>query len=102
MAASAGALLHRVSVASDAAASSVALAFLRRPRSAQPEPKEETMPIHRMNELLHLTRAELCDLEARAMSALDDSPVASVERARADINLRNIRRVRAWRDLAPE
>jgi len=64
------------------------------------KPKEETMHILRMIELLHMTRPELCDLECRDGALRLASGVR--RRARATINLLNIRRVLAWRDLAPD
>lgn len=54
-----------------------------------------------MNELLRLTRAELCDLEMRALSVLPDCPETSTARSNLLFNLRNIRRVLAWLDQAP-
>ncbi len=59
------------------------------------------MQLLKMAELMHLTRIELCDLEARNNRALPETPEGSVERAHVIINLRNIRRVLSWRDLAP-
>jgi hypothetical protein len=62
---------------------------------------EETMRVLTINELLRLTRIELCDLATRIANELptfsDDSP----ERANALTSLRNIRFVLARRDYPP-
>ena len=58
------------------------------------------MHILTMSELLHLTRVELCDHEARAVTAMHELPEGSG--ARASANLRNVRRVLTWRELAPQ
>jgi hypothetical protein len=62
---------------------------------------EETMRVLTINELLRLTRQELCDLAVRITAALPEFPEGSVERANALINLRNIRWVLARRAPAP-
>lgn len=49
------------------------------------------MRVMTINELLRLTRRELCDLAARITSNLPRYPEGSVERANALTNLRNIR-----------
>jgi hypothetical protein len=53
-------------------------------------------------ELMRLTRAELCGLESEIKMALPEYPDASPQRYTAERNLRSIRRVLAWHDLAPE
>ena len=60
------------------------------------------MRVLTMTELMRLTRTELCGLESEIAMALPEHPEASSERNIADRNLRNIRRVLAWYDLAPE
>lgn len=55
-----------------------------------------------MTELMKLTRTELCGLEQRITADLTAHPEGSPERTAATRNLRNIRRVIAWYDLAPE
>jgi hypothetical protein len=62
---------------------------------------EETMQVLTINELMRLTRIELCDLAARITNAFPDFPEGSAERANAHINLGNIRRVLARRDFSP-
>ena len=52
-------------------------------------------------ELMRLTRAELCGLETEVRTALPEHPEASPERYVAERNLRSIRRVLAWYDVAP-
>ena len=55
-----------------------------------------------INELLRLTRSELCGLECQITMALPDHPEGSPERTNAERSLHNIRRVLRWYDLAPE
>lgn len=62
---------------------------------------EETMRVYSINELLRLTRNELCSLLVQISSALPTFPEGSPERTVAYINLRNIRAVLARRDLSP-
>jgi hypothetical protein len=62
---------------------------------------EETMRVLTINELMRLTRIELCALAARVTNALADYPEGSTERLNAQINLRNIRSVLARRDFSP-
>jgi hypothetical protein len=62
---------------------------------------EETMRVLTLTELMRLTRIELYDLLTWITSALADFPEGSVERANAILNLGNIRRVLARRDLSP-
>jgi hypothetical protein len=62
---------------------------------------EETMRVLTINELLRMTRQELCDLAARITAALSNNPEGSAEHTKALINLRNIRWVLARRDFSP-
>jgi hypothetical protein len=62
---------------------------------------EETMRVLTLNELMRLTRIELCALAARMTTALSEFPEGSYEYATAYINLWNIRRVLARCDLFP-
>jgi hypothetical protein len=62
---------------------------------------EETMRVLTLNELMRLTRIELCGLAARITNALADFSEGSTERLNAQINLRNIRSVLARGDLSP-
>ena len=62
---------------------------------------EETMRVLTLTELMRLTRIELCDLFTRITAALPDFPEGSAERANALLNLGNIRRILARRDLSP-
>jgi len=59
------------------------------------------MRLMTINELLHLTRRELCDLAARITADLRHYPEGSVEHGNALTNLRNIRWVLARRDFSP-
>jgi hypothetical protein len=63
---------------------------------------EETMEVLTMTELMRLTRAELCGLESRVRITMPAHPEGSPERNNAVRNLRNIRRVLTWYNLAPE
>jgi hypothetical protein len=63
---------------------------------------EEKMLVLTINELLRLTRIELCGLDCEITMALPDHTKGSPEGDIALRNLRNIRRVLAWYDLAPE
>ena len=65
------------------------------------ETMEEMMRVPTLNELMRLTRIELCALAAQITSALTDFPEGSTERLNALINLRNIRSVLARRDFSP-
>ncbi|MGO9005905.1 MAG: hypothetical protein ACLQIQ_01925 [Beijerinckiaceae bacterium] len=58
------------------------------------------MRVLTINELLRLTRKELCDLAARIAAALADYPEGSAEYAAALITLRNIRFALARRDFS--
>jgi len=60
------------------------------------------MEVLTLKELMRLTRTELCGLETRIATGLPDYPEDSPDRTTAERNLRNIRRVIAWYDLAPE
>jgi hypothetical protein len=62
---------------------------------------EETMRVLTINELLRLTRIELCDLVNRITTELPTFPDSSPERANALTTLRNIRYVLARRDFSP-
>ena len=65
------------------------------------ETMEETMRVLTINELMRLTRIELCALAAQMTKALTEFPEGSTERLNAQINLRNIRAVLARRDFSP-
>jgi hypothetical protein len=62
---------------------------------------EEIMRVLTINELLRLTRIELCDLAQRITNELPTFPEGSPERADALTSLRNIRLVLARRDFSP-
>jgi hypothetical protein len=62
---------------------------------------EETMRVLTINELMRLTRIELCDLIQRITSELPTFPDGSPKRVNAFTNLRNIRYVLARRDYSP-
>lgn len=59
------------------------------------------MRVLTINELLRLTRIELCDLAQRITNELPTLPEDSPERANALASLRNIRHVLARRDFSP-
>ena len=59
------------------------------------------MRVLTINELMRLTRIELCALAAQITNALAELPENSTERLNAQINLRNIRSVLARRDFSP-
>ena len=59
------------------------------------------MRVLTINELMRLSKIELCDLLARITNLLPDFPEGSAEREAAHINLRNIRTVLARHDLTP-
>jgi hypothetical protein len=59
------------------------------------------MRVLTINELLRLTRIELCDLARRVTSELRKYPEGSPERANAVTSLRNIRYALARRDYSP-
>ena len=65
------------------------------------ETMEETMRILTLNELMRLTRTELCALAAEMTNALTEFPEDPSARINAQINLRNIRTVLARRDFSP-
>jgi hypothetical protein len=54
-----------------------------------------------INELMRLTRIELCDLARRITNELPTFPDGSTERANALTSLRNIRYALARRDYSP-
>jgi hypothetical protein len=60
---------------------------------------EETMRVLTINELMRLTRIELCNLAAKITNELAAFPDDSPEYADALTTLRNIRFVLARRDL---
>jgi len=60
----------------------------------------ETMRVLTINELLRLTRIELCDLAQLITNELPVFPEGSPERANALTSLRNIRFVLARRDYS--
>jgi hypothetical protein len=63
---------------------------------------EETMKVVlTIDELMRLTRIELCKLAQRITNELPTFPDGSPERANAFISLRNIRYVLARRDYSP-
>jgi hypothetical protein len=62
---------------------------------------EETMRVLTINELLRLTRIELCDLAQRITKELSKFPAGSPQRAGALTSLRNIRYMLARRDYSP-
>jgi hypothetical protein len=62
---------------------------------------EEIMRVLTINELLRLTRIELCDLAQRITNELPKFPEGSPERADALTSLRNIRYALARRDYSP-
>jgi hypothetical protein len=101
VAASAEALLLFVPVASDAAASSVAVGLRQKAAIGAAKTMEETMQVLSIKELMRLTRIELIDLLVRITNALPDMPEGSENRQIALINLRNIRSVLARHDLTP-
>ena len=59
------------------------------------------MRVLTINELMRLTRKELCDLAARITNILPEFPEGSPENVAARITLRRIRRVLARRDFSP-
>ena len=59
------------------------------------------MRVLTINELLRMTRKELCDLAARITAALPNYPEGSAELDNALANLRNIRWALARRDFSP-
>jgi hypothetical protein len=62
---------------------------------------EETMRVLTINELMRLTRTELCGLAARITAELPTFREGSPQRTAACITLRNIRFVLARRDYSP-
>jgi hypothetical protein len=60
---------------------------------------EEAMQLWTISELMHLTRAELCDLAAGIEDALPDLGVGTIGRVNALTSLDNIRRVMVLRGL---
>jgi hypothetical protein len=93
------ALLLFVSVASDAPASSVALAFGTRLRLAPPKTMEETMRMLTLVELTSISRIELCELLSKTTKSLPELSIGSTERNNALTNLRNICSILSGREL---
>jgi hypothetical protein len=62
---------------------------------------EETMRVLTIQELMRLTRIELCNLAQRITNELPQFAEGSLERANALTSLRNIRYVLARRDYSP-
>jgi hypothetical protein len=62
---------------------------------------EEKMRVLTINELLRMTRKELCDLLAHITALLSTYREGSPARTAAFINLRNIRWALARRDFSP-
>jgi hypothetical protein len=62
---------------------------------------EETMRVLTINELMRLTRTELCALAAQMTGELSTYPEGSPQRTAACLTLRKIRWVLAQRSLAP-
>jgi hypothetical protein len=62
---------------------------------------EETMRVLTINELMRLTRTELCALFTQISNELATLPEGSPERNNALMNLRNIRWALARRDFFP-
>jgi hypothetical protein len=65
------------------------------------ETMEETMRVLTINELMRLTRIELCALAAQITNALAGFPEGSTGPLNAQINLRNVGAVLARRDFSP-
>jgi hypothetical protein len=61
---------------------------------------EEIMRVLTLNELMRLTRMQLCDLLEQMTNVLRTYPEGSVEHQAAVINLRNIARILANRELS--
>lgn len=59
------------------------------------------MRVLTINELMRMTRNELCEHAAKITAALPTFPEGSPQQAAAYINLRNIRWVLARRDFSP-
>lgn len=59
------------------------------------------MRVLTLNELMRLTRTELCGLAAQITNTLTQFPEGSPDRDNALTNLRNIRWVLARRDFSP-
>ncbi len=59
------------------------------------------MRVLTLNELMRLTRTELCGLAAQITAALPTFREESPQRTAAHINLRNIHAVLARRDFSP-
>jgi len=95
------ALLLFVPVAGDATALSGALASSEGRDGRGQKLTEEKMRVLTINELLGMTRKELCDLAAHIATRLPTYRDGSPARTAALINLRNIRWALARRDFSP-
>ena len=65
------------------------------------ETMEKTMQVLTLNELMRMTRTELCGLLAKITAALPTFREGSPQRTAAYINIRNIRAALARRDFSP-
>jgi hypothetical protein len=61
---------------------------------------EEIMRVLTLNELMRLTRMELCDLMVQMANVVRIYPEGSVEHEAAITNMRNIARVLAGREMS--
>jgi hypothetical protein len=61
----------------------------------------ENMRLLTMNELMRMTRIELCNLLERIANVLRNCPVGSFEYHIAIMNLRSVCRILMQRDLSP-
>jgi hypothetical protein len=61
---------------------------------------EEIMRVLTLNELMRLTRIELCDLMAQMANILRIYPEGSTEREVAITNVRNIARILTHREMS--
>jgi hypothetical protein len=60
---------------------------------------EEAMQVWTINELMHLTREELCNLVGEIDQVLHSFEPGTIDRLNALTSLDNIRRVMSWRGL---
>jgi hypothetical protein len=91
------ALLHFVTAARGASASSAASAF--RISASGAAKKEDAMQLWTFNELMLMTREELCDLNARLERALTQHEAGSMARADLLASLKTVRKVMVLRGL---
>ncbi|MFZ0424244.1 MAG: hypothetical protein WAL80_15325 [Xanthobacteraceae bacterium] len=101
MAASADALLLFVPVAGDAPAFSGAGASSEGRDWRGRKTMEKTMRVLTINELMRLTRTELCGLYSQITNQLIKLPEGSPDRGTALNNIANIRAALARRDFSP-